>query len=212
MPQLSELRSRTRSLIGLPTDDEFITDAEINTAINAGLREMASDFDWPWLQKVVTWNTVPQQQVYSFSSINASDLVRIQSLYTSSDTINGFALTSRQFPFIVSFLNIQPSMPSDFSVVADSLYLAPIPNSVYPMTMLYICFEPTLSADSDTSLVPEQYSDVPCVYAAIWLAAKMQDQTRQQIYLQMKQDWIQRVSKNVIRTTVAPAIVQRDDW
>lgn len=205
---LVELRTRVRSRIALPTDDELVTNSEIDRAINDALQAMAGDFDFPWLQKVTSFVTVAGTQAYALPA----DLARLQVAFSSSTTINGFVMQARNYAFTANMLSTQPGMPSDFCIIANQVYLTPIPDDIYTVNLLYTTTETALSADGDICLCPEAYSDMVVTYACFNLAIRLQDMNRFNMFAGLKKDWLTRVANHSIKSSTPPAIVLRTDY
>lgn len=205
---LDDLRDRVRSRLNLPSDDEVATDTELDRSINIGLESMATDFDWPWLQVVTTINTTTGVQ-----TVNLPDrCTRVQYASVSNPAYRGFQMTARQFSYITTMMNNNNSMPTDYAIINDTMYLSPTPSDTYPITLVYIQTEPPLVSDDDETLCPEWYADLIVTYACIDTAIRLQDNIRLQQLTAIKQDWIRKISDAVVKSGVAPAISLRTDF
>lgn len=152
---LAALRSALQLRLGLPSVGDGLLPAATQTAIiNAALRDLCQERDWPWL---VT------SAALTFTSGDAtvpSGFVRAREVTINSRPAKYLPLTE--------FLAAQ----ADRSVYAwtdigTTIRLTPTPATAPTLPVLYyVRAEPELTSDTDEPLLPEPYHDVLVARAA----------------------------------------------
>ena len=128
--------------------NESITTAQITNAIQTAIKHYERDPFW-FNQKTGTFATVASQETYT-TAANADIpyIVRIDSLRSSF----GNVLRSVSYDHIQDMQDGSVSGPPGFYTrYENKIYLYPIPDAVYTMTMSYIYKLAALSAGTDTN-------------------------------------------------------------
>jgi hypothetical protein len=198
---LAQLKTKVIHKLGETTDDGMLDN--LVESINAGLQQMATEFDWPWLVASTTISTVADTTDYSMPT-NAT---RIREIIYRDGT-----LTAVQLAELTRYDDISGGEPALFYIQNSTIKIAPIPDGVYVLTVEYVKAESVLSGDSDTILCPDWYSDMVVVYAAIEEARRRQNAALTKLLENSRDQWIQRIRDNIQRTKNLPDIITRTDW
>lgn len=200
---LADLRATVYHMLGLTTDDGMVTAASVNTSINRGIRQMAVEFNWPWLIDEVTFNTVSGQNAYDPPE------GWVKTMWVA---VNDQELDTRQRSDLIQY-DAENGMPRWVALYRQQLWLAPQPESdQYIIRHSYLRIENTLVEDSDTVLCPDQYSDVIAVYAAIIESRRLLNKVLETDLLETKSEWMKNISKNVPDADLLPRIKVRRDF
>lgn len=198
---LGQLKTRVTHKLGETSDDGMLDN--LTESINAGLQQMATEYDWPWLVLSTTIPTVVDTTDYSFPS-NATRIREL--IYRDGPLINV------QLAELVRYNQIAGGEPALFYIQNSTIKLAPIPDQVYSIYCEYVVAESVLSSDSDTIRCPDFYSDLVVVYGAIEEAKRRKDTVLTNLLEGSKQQWIQRIRDNIQRGKNLPDILTRQDW
>lgn len=196
---LTQLTAKVIHKLGETADDGMLD--SVTESINAGLQQMATEYDWPWLVQAGTISTIAGTQGYSLPG----SCTRVRELFYDGDT-----LTVIQFAELVRYSDLS-DVPACFYVQNSSIKLAPVPNGVYVLGIEYMVCENVLTSGSDTILCPDWYSDLVAVYGAIEEARRRRDTVLVNLLEQSKAEWIQRIRDNIQRTKNMPDILTRID-
>lgn len=196
---LADLKQAVIVKMGETSDDGML--ANLTDTINAGLQEMATERDWPWLLRSTTFTTTAGVDGYN----TPTNATRISLLSIEADP-----LVVKQEEELLDFYNVQ-DRPRYYFVENTTITLAPTPNDVYTVRVKYVIAEAVLSADSDQSSVPNYYKDFAAVYCATKEAERRHDTVMVGLLEQSRQRWIKRIEDNVARTKDLPYIRTRPD-
>jgi hypothetical protein len=145
----ADLRNAVRIRLGNPSAEGFFTDPVLNALVNEALQVVSAEEDWPWLQAATTFSTVAGTQAYS----PPSDWARTKALIIDGAyPIEWLPLTDiRSIPVATT------GAPTCFTVFAEELLLAPVPNGAYTVKHDYYVSEAALTAETDTPLLPASF-------------------------------------------------------
>lgn len=152
---LADLRSRVIARGSFNSSDAGLTAAAHNTHINAALKQIAAERDWPWLYTSETIAAVSGTAVYT----PAAGWVRTDSL-AHADT--GESLAERQIQEIDRISGAMAgstSRPWAFALYGDQIVLGPVPAAVLSIRHRYVRAEPVLVADGDLPLLPRAFDE-----------------------------------------------------
>ena len=148
MPTYAEMRARIADELA---NDGDITTAQINYAIQDAIK-LYERREWWFNTAVGTFTTVANQEAYTSTDWSVLDTqVQIDAMTVTYNNvlspvvpIDYAELDSIQNGYIVA-------VPTNFAYYRQSLWLYPIPNGAYTITVSYSKRLTTLSADSDTN-------------------------------------------------------------
>jgi len=206
--ELIDLRADFRARLGVNAADRMFPDDVVTGFINAGLRMMATDYDWPWLQAEASFSTA--------AGIHGpynppADWTR--TLWIARDGTDMELRQRRDLQRFIGFNgNGSSGHPSLYAVSGDRIYLAPTPSEVFTIQHGYIRKEDALVADDDQALCPEEYDDLIVCYALILAGQRLKDSTIVNMYQGAVGDWKRRVADNVRRSASPSRIRVRRDW
>lgn len=198
---LAQLKTKIIHKLGETTDDGMLDN--LTESINAGLQQMATEFDWPWLVRSTTVSTVAGTSDYSFPT----NTTRIRDIVYQDN-----ALDSVQFQDWAFYNTDSSGEPVLYYLQNTTIKVAPVPDGVYVLTVEYVIAESVLSGDSDTILAPDFYSDLVAVYATIEESKRRKDRVAVDIWEMSKAAWLQRLKDNIQRSKNLPEIQTRKDW
>lgn len=197
---LAQLKTAVIAKMGETSDDGMLQD--LVTTINAGLQQMATEYDWPWLIRKTTISTVAGTADYN-TPANTTRIRRI--------AINSNVLQVRRDEDLL-YWDETTDQPYYYMVENDTITLAPTPDQAYTLKVKYVIAEVVLASDGDTCYVPDYYSDLAAVYGALEEARRRRDQVLVNLLEQSRQQWIKRISDNQQRTKDLPEIRTRLDF
>lgn len=198
---LAQLKSKIIHKLGETTDDGMLDN--LTESVNAGLQQMATEHDWPWLVRITTIPTVIGTTDYSLPT----NCTRIREIIYRDGT-----LTSVQLAELTRYDDIAGGEPALYYIQNATIKIAPIPDAVYSLTVEYVVAEAVLTSDSDTVFCPDWYTDLVVVYAAIEEARRRKDTVMVNLLEGSKGQWIQRIRDNIQRSKNLPDILTRTDW
>lgn len=191
-----------RHKVGLPSDDRAVTDAKVFMDINAGLREMAQDYDWPWLYDETTISVASGDTTAPLPA----GLVR-----PAWASIDDMPLDYVQYRRLQRYSQMS-GFPAFFSTFKGNLILHPTANSDQEVKLVYIRGEQYLNDDSDEVLCPDELIEIVYTYAAIQTATRLKDAVLRQSLRDELTDWKRRAADNAkpAKGTFAPQVGR--DW
>lgn len=173
---------QTRSLLQLPGSDStsLYTDADLTRWINSARGQLAGDSESVRLQ--ATLPTVNGTQVYAFSAFNTgtSSVNGIQGVFNARMILRGVIggnvmLNAWPWEWFNQYYNTLVSVgaPTDWAQYGQgaggSIYLSPVPTTVYTLTIDTVCYPIPLVDDTTVEAIPYPWTD--CVpYFAAYLA------------------------------------------
>jgi len=152
----AQIRTRAYEVTGLTTTDPLATVGMMNRHIDAALRHVAADRDWPWLVLEVDVPLVASQGDYPAP---ANWLKTIDFTVTQGSNLGPLTFVSGLSLDEMYPSNSQHGNPRHFSIIGDVLRLRPIPDAVGVANHRYKIGEPALVADTDVPVMPPEYHD-----------------------------------------------------
>jgi hypothetical protein len=197
-----DLKAALIDKLGLLAIDEMIPDASLYRSINNGIRRMATEFDWPWLEDIASIAVAKDDNEYDLPA----RFVRAK--VVSIDETELAAQSARNVLYAFN----QTGDPVDFVITGNKIKLYPTPVRAGTLVMVYTKADNELADDDDTVLTPDWFLDVIVTYAAIDQAIRLRDTQMLQNLRAAAADWILSIRNDQIRTAKIPPIQTRDDF
>ncbi len=168
MSTLLEMRSRI-------ADDMLRTDidTQINKAINRAIVHYEKERFW-FQETTGTLATVSGTQSYGTADGLPSDIKEIDAAKITIAATNKYVLTPRNYRWILDIdTGAFQSQPYDWAWYRSKVFLHPIPNGVWTITLSYQKSYTTLSADADTNDWTVYAEDLIEARASWWLYSRV---------------------------------------
>jgi len=201
MADLTALRARLLNDLGFPSDDAHFTTTILDSLINSALEDIATDYDWPWLQIETTFPTVNAQQAYT------PPAGWTRTVWISDD--HGRDIQAVQRRDLIQY-DGTVGRPHVYAISAEKIRLGPTPNAVITMSHGYIGKETALASPTDVPLCP--YPGLIIAYAGARAARKLDDSTLLSMFQIEKKEQIDRIKDNMRRTSSPISIRTRSDF
>jgi hypothetical protein len=147
---LSDLDSRLLSRGSFNQDDTGLTGNVRRSFINAALKQISNERDWPWLFTTATIATVAGTAAYA----HPTGYVRTDSIFEPS---TGDGLDERQIEELDRIT--ARDRPTFWCSYGTTTVLGPVPDGVYTLTHRYVRAEPLLTDDDDAPLIPNAFDE-----------------------------------------------------
>lgn len=140
----------------LISDTSLITDAQINTIINQGMYEIATQAQWPWLEESATISLVDSTRTVALPSNYDYGAVLVDD---DNDHGIDYMAPSLFFKITGNDTGNESATPSFWTLWDGVIYLHPIPsaNDSNRLTLYYYKEVTTLAADGDSPAFHEAY-------------------------------------------------------
>lgn len=188
---LTDLISRVRDRGSFSSADVGLTDTRITTAINAALKQIAAERDWPWLFASETITTADGTATYT----PHATWVRTDSII---DSLLGESLVQRQSEEIARY--VSRDRPVCYAVFGDQLLLGPTPDGVYSLIHRYVKKENTLTSGANTPLIPNAFDEGVVEWATMLCHAFARQDTEALSAEGRYKGWLHTVQDTVDRT------------
>lgn len=203
---LSTIRELVYERSDVTSNDPKAQAATVNRFINAALRQRSTEFDPYWLGTSDTITATVGDGDYPLTDLeNFSKLRRIKDAdlnpleHVGINLIDKYQRYARQRPIV-------------YAVDGTSLLIGPLPDTSYVLTVYYYRVESPLVADTDTPLLPTQYTDWLVSNAALLLCKKLRRQEQITMLDADLRDWNRRIRDDMRQTRANPRIRVREDW
>ena len=183
----------------LATDGQF-TAARQTEFLNAALRQIALERDWPWLQATASISVLAATRNYPVPS-DWLRTVRIFDPATGRDIQNA---STADVDRIVS-----TDEPAIFSVYGSEILLAPSPAAAVTLTHRYCRRETILVSGVDTPLIPAEYEEGVLEYAAFLSFRFLKDTGRAAEARTAYSEWVRRAQDNIRQSKANPRVTHR---
>jgi hypothetical protein len=178
---LADLRSEVRERIGETSEADFFTDAEIDRALNEGLKRFSNEERWPWL--FADYSATMQTGV---DELDLPDNIAINRIFALSimdtNVVNGGVMIERVTPMEGFRLRHQyrnsTNVPRWYYITRTNLAddgeppirytakLIPTPSADYDVSGIYMAVPLLLDGSSNSPMMPEEYQAALPAYAA----------------------------------------------
>ncbi|MCP5022371.1 MAG: hypothetical protein GY930_11420 [bacterium] len=163
--ELSDIRDETRVRYGVSDQDNLFTNTHLTTLINAALRRINAEADWPWMEVSTTVSTTAGSSALTL----ASDIRRVTMM--SYNQVPLRRMTKRA---IQDYYGSQ-GQPRFYAYDAGHKVL-PAADRVYTIDYSYIAgSEATLSDGTDEPLAPTRAIDMVISYVCVMMARRERD-------------------------------------
>lgn len=188
MPNRAAIRDWARELTLIETDD--FTNDKINNLVNQGLRELATRFQWPWLQTTGTLTvvsgtrsyTLPSDFQYMHSVIRASTKIRLRAV-SPTDALGAYG---DDFPI---------GEAKGYYLWNNDLLLTKEPSSDETLNLFYYQRVSTLDNDTDTPAFDEQFHLILGEYAISKIWEREEDFVKAKASEQRFDDGIEQMAR-----------------
>jgi len=206
MTQLTDIRDLVREATRFDSSDASLTDSNLTSLINRGLKAIATEHDWPWLYAETTISAVVGTRDYNFP--------------TGATQIS-FVSFEDDGPFVVKQLKElqryndttitgQPYMFAPVGVT--SIRIAPYPDQAYTLDVGYYQDESVLSGDTNEPLLPDAYDEMLVAYVVKLVGMRIGNVEMSRSGASEYREWVSRTRDNVKVTSVLPRPTARRDW
>jgi len=197
---LEDLRNAVKDRLAIRSDgsgnslDGLITNTFINTSIDDALKRISIEKDWYWLATTapLTFSTSTGKASLPADFMRANELV-----------VNGYPAELLPLDTVLDPLSDKATY--GWLIYGMDAQLTPVPSTVPTATLYYFRYEPTLSSDSSTPIMPAPYHYAIVSYASYLCAARRQDEPRASLYLQEYGSYL-RTMTNDNRSTIKKRI------
>ena len=149
-----QLRSALTSRLGLPiTGDALLDTSELINALDAALRDMCNEYDWPWLvaEASLTFTTGVAPK--------PSGCVKVKELVVND--------RRAKFAPLAAYLDIAArGAQCVWTETGTNVKITPVPTTAPDATLYYVQAEPALASDTTEPLLPATYHQTLLARAA----------------------------------------------
>lgn len=147
---LTDLLARVLNRGSFNSADTGLTSTVHTAHINAALKQISNERDWPWLFTTATINTVAGTATYA----HPTGYVRTDSIF---EPATGIILQERQIEELDQYT--ASDRPLLWCSYGTNIVLGPKPDDVYALTHRYVRVEPLLTTGSDLPLIPNAFDE-----------------------------------------------------
>lgn len=163
---LDVIRNEVRLRFGVSAVDQLYTDTTLATLINAAIRRVNSDQDWPWMEVSTTASTVADIQAITL----ATDVRRLIKMSFEQHEVR--YVTQRN---VADYFGATGA-PRFYTFQGGSWLLLPTPDQVYTVNYTYVKDADTqLSAGTDVPVIPDWAVDAAISYTCVFMARRGRD-------------------------------------
>ncbi len=205
---LSNIRQASLDVFGYNSSDPLLDPTTLTRLVNAALKQLSTEYDWPWLYTEGTISVVVDTTDYAVPSL----WTRTKWLFIEEDELK-FRSPKQLQRLIGDTTNVLKEQPLYYTIKGDThIRFGPIPDTSYTADHAYFTQEAALVDDGDQPLLDDAYDDFLVMYVVKKLAmrkGKVQDLNvaRSEI-----SGWDKRIKDNVRRSSALPMIHHRRDW
>lgn len=147
---LTDLQGRVQSRGSFNTSDVGLTAAKLTEFINAALKQISAERDWPHLFTTETITTAAADSTYTLPAGH----IRTDAIV---DPTTGDTLIERQIEELDRITGA--GRPMFWAAYGTEIVVKPIPDGVYTLTHRYVRSETALSAGGDLPLLPRHMDE-----------------------------------------------------
>lgn len=163
---LDGIRSEVRLRFGVSDADQLYTDTALATLINAAIRTVNLDQDWPWLETATTATTTIGSNNLSL----AANMRRVVVMFFQNQEIRYFTRRAQ-----ADFYTAKGS-PRFYTYDGGGWRIYPEPDQEYTLDYTYVIGNETaLSAGADEPLIPEYGIDAVISRVCVMMARRARD-------------------------------------
>lgn len=204
MSTAAQLTVKVRQRCGVSSTDGAATDTIVFGMLNAAVKRVALMHDWPWLEASESISVTAGTNEYTPGATWRTTLRMYRDGYPD--------LEYRQPRDMQGFISDgQTGPPLMYTVERGKIVLAPIPDTSYTLTHVFIRTETEIDDAADTPLVPTWAEDLVVAVAAHMLAASMRDQGLMKMLEAEARDMLAALRDEVRRSRAFPKPKRRKD-
>lgn len=163
--QLSAIRDECRLRFGVSSADQLYTDNDLTTLVNAAIRTVNLDQDWPWLETATTAATTVGTNALTL----ASNIRRVVLMAFQNQEIRYFTRRAHS-----DFYTAKGS--PRFYTYNGGWKIYPEPDKAYTLDYTYVVGNETaLSADTDEPLIPDYGVDAVISRVCVMMSRRARD-------------------------------------
>jgi len=198
------LRRLTRSRCGIAITDRFNGDDALDDAINQAVQTLETEQRWPWQEAVAN----PTISAPTTALSMPSDWRATRSLFIGDDELSAIAPSDLYLRDLT-----QSGQPEVFAAIGNAIEVRPVPATDYTFIHLYYRTSAALVDDADALTMPDQFAGAVISKAAELLSIREDDRTAAAAHLAEYLQWVQRIRRDVRRTTGPVRIrVREGSW
>lgn len=178
MPDRAEIRDWVRQHTLVEIDD--YADDKIDNVINQGIRDLSTQFSWPYLEATDTITLVSDTASYAVPA----DFARLQAVVSSESPYKLQEVTA-QAAWMRWASDADTDRPQHFYMRADNIIFVPTPSgaSLPDITVFYYRQPTVLANDTDEPEFASQFHLVLAEFAAAKVWEREEDLTRSEYYM-----------------------------
>lgn len=208
MTQLSDIRTAALDVFGYNANDPLLDSTTMNRLVNQALKQLSTEYDWPWLYAETTISIVAGTTDYAVPTRWS----RTKWLFIDDNELK-FRSPKQMQRLIGDNTNPITGQPLFYTTVGDtSIRVGRTPDAAYTADHAYYTYEATLTNDTDEPVLFEAYDDMLVMYVAKKLAMRKGEANDLNIARAEIQAWDKRVRDNVRRSSALPMMKHRQDW
>lgn len=193
-----EYMGEIRLALGTNSDDTSLFPTEKTLwALNAGLRQITTEREWPWLFKADAGNTV----TVADDPLLPLPADHIRTVYLNVNNQDVEPASARE---AAQYRDQDAGYPSLYSVEGANIRLSPKPVAGLVVDHAYFCSEPTVTLTNQELLIPDTYSDWVVAASAAKLAVRTNNLQRLEVLRGEYTYWLGVAQDNVRRSGGTP--------
>jgi len=192
MATLMDLRRLTRSRLGIPVSDDFITDAVLDDHINLAVQAIEAEYHWPWSDVVEQVTITP----------DAPDIPQPDGYRATRSVFDGDTeLGQVSAVDLLTWSGATSEVPRVWCPMVDTVAVRPVVQSDLALTHYWYRQPAWLRDDADVPSVPAQFIGAIVAKAAQLLSAREGAGADASRHGDEYNDWLERMRRDVRRTT-----------
>jgi hypothetical protein len=196
---LADIRQLVLDRMAASSVDPLYDPAIVDRTINASNKRLGREFDWPWLLDVDTISFAVAVATYTVTGL--ANFRHFKHL--SHEGRKLFPVSSAE---ILVYSERTRDVPFYYSVVNNTLTVAPTPSAAVTLSATYVVDEANLLDDEDTCRLPAAYTELLVLKTCITLAQRANNPTRMGMFKSEYKDAISEARDEVRRTRELPRI------
>jgi hypothetical protein len=190
--RLVKIRRTVRSRLGIPVTDQFQTDDMIDEHINIAIQTIEQEFRWPW-----------QEAIQNITIADTTGDVSVPTAWKATRTVICQLEEVAVVPPVEVLMRptTDTGIPTIFTVIDRTLKFRPVPPVGTTLQHVYYRTPDLLVDDDDEPQMPTEYTPAIVAKAAELLSLRDGDRAAAGAHLAEYQQWLQRMRKDIRRTT-----------
>lgn len=180
--------------------DGVLTASRQTEFLNAGLRQIALEHDWPWLKATASISVLSGTRNYPVPS----DWIRTVRIF---DPATGRDIQTAAVTDVDRI--VSSDEPAIYAIYGNEVLLAPKPAANVTLTHRYVKRETVLASAGDSPLIPAEYEEGLLEYAAYLSFRFLKDAGRAAEAMSGYRAWVKRAQDNIRQSKANPRVVHR---